>query len=191
MTATATKKRRAPRLLTAADYMALSDDGRRYELIDGELVMSPSPIYGHNAVELWVAARMQDYVDARRLGTVNIETDVVLDKRLVFRPDIHFVARSRRSIIRKHVYGAPDLAVEVTSPDNRPMDLFTKRRDYERYGVREYWILDIARQPFAAYQWHLRGGRYAGGLLDAAVLRARVIRGFSLKLKDIWERAAP
>jgi Uma2 family endonuclease len=169
--------------------MALPDDGKQYELIHGEMVMSPSASYEHSEVLLFVGGRLSEFVRAHSLGRVGIETDVVMGKDLVLRPDINFISKRQASIVRGHIYGAPDLVVEITSPGNWQMDIFAKMHDYERFGVREYWALDIVDRRFKAYQWHLRGKRYQGGLVATRVIKSRVLKGFVLKLEEVWDVA--
>ncbi|MBI5763897.1 MAG: Uma2 family endonuclease [Planctomycetes bacterium] len=189
MGAALAKKHKRNGLLTSAEYMALPDDGNRYELIHGELVMSPSSNFGHGSVALYVAGKMSDYARRKKLGRVTIETDVVIAKALVLRPDIAFVSSNQLAIIRGHIYGPPDLAVEITSPSNWQMDVFAKMREYERFGIREYWVLDIVDQRYKAYQWCLRGKRYHGGLVQGREIKSLVLKGFKLNLEDVWASA--
>lgn len=192
-TAPARKQRQSPRkgLVTVDEYMAMPDDGNRYELIHGELVMSPSGRFDHGAAVIVVAAKVRDFVYKRKLGWVTVETDVIMGKHLVLRPDISFVSNKQASIIKGHMYGPPDLAIEITSPSNRQMDVFAKRHEYERFGIREYWALDIAERRFQAYQWYLHNNEYRGGLLRSDSIKSRVLKGFVLKLDEVWEAAMP
>lgn len=175
--------------MTAAQYMSLPDDGCKYELISGELVLSPSYSHPHGRVAGCLFALLDEFVRRKRLGVVGLDTDVVFGRTEVRRPDLHFVSARRRSIIREHVHGAPDLVVEITSPSNWQEDIYTKRDDYERFGVREYWVLDIADGRHRAYQWHLRAGLFHGGIVETPELRSRLLKGFSLKLATVWNRA--
>ena len=185
------EKHGANGLLKTAEYMALPDDGNRHELIHGELVLSPSPQFRHGAVLVCVAGQIRQFVHSRKLGWVGVETDMVMGKNLVLRPDLCFISKRRGSIIRGHIHGAPDLVVEITSPGNWQMDVFAKRHEYERFGVREYWALDIVESRNKAYQWCLRGKRYQGGLVTGRTINSRVIRGFKLNLEEAWEAAMP
>lgn len=189
MGAAVAKKNKRNGLLTSAEYMALPDDGNRYELIFGELVMSPSARFGHGSVMAHVGGRLSDFVRSRKLGSVSVETDIVMGKHIVLRPDICFVSKRQSGIIREHIYGAPDLAVEITSPSNWQMDVFAKMHEYERFGIREYWVLDIVDQRFKAYQWCLRGKRYHGGLVQGREIKSLVLKGFKLNLEDVWALA--
>ncbi len=173
-----------------AQYLAMPDNGRQYELFKGELVMSPSAFFQHGRVAGYIFGLLDSFVTRRSLGLVGMETDVIMSKfTTVLRPDVCFVAQKNLSNIKGHIWGPPDLVVEVTSPANRESDLYDKRDDYERFGVREYWVLDIADKRNHAYQWRLKGGLYHGGLVEKATLKSTVLKGFTLKLKDVWRRA--
>jgi Uma2 family endonuclease len=184
--AVAKRNRRQNGLITSAEYMALPDDGNQYELIHGELVMSPSASFGHGAVVGYVVSKVADFVRMKKAGVVSVETDIVIDNHVVLRPDFTFVSKRQLKIVRGHIYGPPELAVEITSPSNWQMDVFAKMHEYERFGIREYWVLDIVDQRYKAYQWCLRGKRYQGGLVQGHEIKSRVIKGFKLKLEDVW-----
>ena len=130
--------------LTYADYAALPDDGRRYELIDGELLVTPSPSFSHQ----WVVGRLfvilDQHVRSRRLGVVFVSPlDVILNERSAPQPDIGFVASSREALITdRGVEGAPTLVVEVLSPSRPALDLVKKRKLYRENGIAHYWIAD-------------------------------------------------
>lgn len=186
---TIAKSHRRPRRVTVAQYMAMPDDGRRYELYHGILVMSPSAFYSHGRVILHVGGQMSEHAKKRKSGVVGIETDVVVSKDTVLRPDINFVSTRNRRVIRGHIYGPPELVVEVTSPSNWQRDVYDKRDEYERFGIKEYWVLDIAEGRKRAFQWSIRGGQYRGGQVEGPKLISTTLRGFELKLKDVWELA--
>lgn len=180
-----------PRPMSIAQYMQMPDDGNKYELFTGELIMSPSYFYPHGTVTGTIFAKLQRFLKSKPLGVVGLDTDVVMRPlRTVLRPDICYISNERRAIIRGHIHGAPDLAIEITSPSNWQNDVHFKRVQYERFGIREYWVIDIADQRNRAFQWTLRRGRLEGGLLEADAIRSRVLPGFLLRLKPLWKLAA-
>ena len=128
---------------TYADYAAL-DEGAPYQLINGELVMSPSPTRSHQAALLRLALMLQRFVVENSLGEVYVAPfDVKLSETEVYQPDLLFISADRLTIIaEQQVNGAPDLVVEVLSPATGYYDLTKKRRVYEVSGVKEYWIVD-------------------------------------------------
>lgn len=129
--------------VTYEDYVLLPED-RRYEVIDGELFLTPAPTLFHQAVLSRLTRILEDFVEARHLGVVfQAPCDVVLSKYDVFQPDAWYVSTSRRPILTEmFVAGAPDLVVEVLSPSTEDRDRIAKAKRYATFGVREMWILD-------------------------------------------------
>lgn len=133
-----------PIKLTYQDYCALPDDGRRYEILDGDLYMSPAPFVFHQRLVLRLATVLKTHVEAQDLGEVFIPPiDVILSKHNVVQPDVVFVSQSRREIVgEKNINGAPDLLVEVLSSSSVERDTRDKRNIYARCGVDHYWLID-------------------------------------------------
>jgi Uma2 family endonuclease len=134
----------AARKLTYDDYLRLPDDGKRYELIDGELQVTPAPGTRHQSTVANVLFLLGRHIRERRLGRLwTAPLDVFFGPTDVVQPDLVFVSAERREIITEvAVRGAPDLAIEVLSPSTRRRDEGIKLRQYEREGVLEYWLLD-------------------------------------------------
>jgi len=131
--------------LTVRDYMSMpEDDDRRFELIDGELILAPSPVPQHQDIVLNLARMLADFAESQDLGKVMVSPmDVVLSDHDVFQPDILFISRNRLHIIGdRNIQGAPDLVIEILSPSTEGRDRGIKLEQYLRYGVREYWIID-------------------------------------------------
>ena len=129
---------------TYADYAALPDDGRRYELMDGVLLMSPSPTPNHQFIVGRLFFYLCQYVDFAGLGRVlHAPLDVELAPKTVCQPDVLvLLGKNIAKIAEKRIIGAPDLAIEVASPGTAAYDRLTKTYTYARYGVQEYWIVD-------------------------------------------------
>jgi Uma2 family endonuclease len=136
----------APRKLTYDDYLRLPDDGKRYELIDGELHVTPAPGTRHQSTVANVLRLLGSFIYKRRMGRLwTAPLDVLFGPTDVVQPDLVFVSTERKEIITDAaVRGAPDLVIEVLSPSTRRRDEGVKLRQYEREGVREYWLLDPA-----------------------------------------------
>ncbi len=131
------------KLKTYDDYAKLPE-GAPYQLIEGELVMSPAPEEAHQRVEMRFVLDLGNFVTQRELGQVYTSPmDVYFGERETYQPDIVFVSRERLEIItRTRIEGAPDLVVEILSPATGYYDLAHKKDVYEKSGVKEYWILD-------------------------------------------------
>lgn len=124
------------------DYARFPDDGRRWEVIDGEAFMVPSPDTEHQDVVGRIYRRIADHVDTHGGGRVFIAPlDVILGPHDIFQPDVIFVSDEEAEVItEKHICGTPTWLVEVVSDPVR--DLRVKRDTYARYGVGEYWAID-------------------------------------------------
>lgn len=127
---------------TREQVLALPDDGNRYELFDGELVVTPSPAARHQGVISLLIARMVPYLEEHRLGRVMTSpADLSLDGKQVAQPDI-FVWPGRRMPQGWDLAPLPILAIEVLSPSTAHYDRAFKRRYYQRAGVAEFWVVD-------------------------------------------------
>ncbi|MGH9399816.1 MAG: Uma2 family endonuclease [Thermoanaerobaculia bacterium] len=178
----------ANRKFTYEELRAMPQDGKRYELLDGEVYMAPSPNRKHQKVvgNLYVALRR--FVEEHDLGEVYLAPfDVVLSEQNVVQPDILFVRKERLlSITPLFVNGAPDLVVEVLSPGNADFDRQTKRRVYAAAGVPEVWYIDPRDDTFEVLR--LSGGAYetAHRLSGDARLALETLSGFDLPLSRVF-----
>jgi Uma2 family endonuclease len=139
-------------------YAAMPDDGQRYEIIDGSLeLMSPAPSTTHQSVggELYFILKQtcnSDYV------IYNAPLDVILSATDVLQPDLVMVHRSRLEIVTKRgIEGPPDLVAEIVSPGSRRRDKVVKMGRYAKYGVPEYWIIDIEARTLEQYRLEDKG----------------------------------
>ena len=148
-------------ILTYQDYAALPDDGRRYELHQGELSVTPAPSTRHQGVIIALGSRLYEHANARGLGRVFIApTDCILSNVTVVQPDILYIAAERLSIISERaIEGAPTLVVEVLSPTSVRLDRDRKMKLYAEHGVPYYWIVDPEDRSVEAYA--LEGPAYA------------------------------
>jgi Uma2 family endonuclease len=149
---------------TYEDYAALPDDGKRYEIHDGELCEMTGPNTLHQVVSANLFRVVDAHVRARNLGLVLFAPlDVILSEQLsettVLQPDLIYVDSSRRGVLKmRGVEGAPTLAVEILSPSTAAIDRGRKRRLYARYGVLYLWFVDPIARDIEALT--LRGGDY-------------------------------
>jgi Uma2 family endonuclease len=138
MAPTVTEKKK----YTYEDYLKTPDD-ERYELIEGELLMTPSPITKHQRISRELEFEIMKFVKANDLGEVFYAPyDVYLDNENVVQPDILFISKERLNIIgEKNIQGAPDLVIEIISESTAYRDLVQKKKLYGKFGVKEYWIV--------------------------------------------------
>lgn len=131
-------------ILTTAEYLQTVESMRVQELIYGTLRIAESPLVRHQQLLLELAVLMRVFVGQHRLGTVIIAPqDVILDpaRALIVQPDLMFVSNARHHIISDHVWGAPDLVVEVMSPQPRIGKLDERIGYFSQYGVKECWLI--------------------------------------------------
>ena len=140
--------------LTYEDYAALPDDGRRYELHEGELSVTPAPGVSHQETLAKLFVILWSHVDASGLGKILFApVDCILEGITVVQPDIVFVDAAHLSVVSERgVEGPPTLAVEVISPSTGDIDRRRKMQLYARYSVPYYWIVDPPARTIEAYQ---------------------------------------
>ena len=139
---------------TYQDYLLFPNDGKRYELIEGERYVTPAPRTKHQKICTTLVTFLNEYARKGNKGEVYCPpTDVVLSKMDVVQPDLLFVSQARISIVTKeNIQGAPDLMVEILSDSTRRTDEIIKRKLYEKQGVAEYWIIDPEIDTIKVYR---------------------------------------
>ncbi len=129
------------------DLLAMPEDGRRYEIHRGELVVVPSPMPCHQIATVELVTLLRDY--GRKSGGIALVAplDIVFDEYDVVQPDVVFFRAERRDLVQPYEVTrvAPDIAVEVLSPSTAAVDRGRKMRMFAEYGVPEYWIVDPVR----------------------------------------------
>jgi len=166
--------------LTADEYSQLEDDGCRYELIDGVVCMTPSPVGVHTFVVGEITAQIGAFLRKHPLGRVAVGLDVHVGegprgRELVYRPDVLFLRSEHVRRGMEFVSVPPDLIVEVVSVTSRRLDQVTKKADYERFGVAEYWVLDPERDAMCFYR--LEAGKYVEVQTEENIFRSVALPG--------------
>ena len=131
--------------------------GKRFlEIIDGTpVMMSPRPATNHNSIVGNIFSIFRQFLRGKRCRAFVDGVDVHLDEKNTVAPDVLIVC-DKDKIRHDGIYGTPDLVVEVLSPSSRKYDRTTKLALYERFGVKEYWIVDPDAKSIDVY--HLRDG---------------------------------
>jgi len=131
-------------VLTYEDYAALPDDGKRYELHEGELSVTPAPGARHQEVLLNLALLLTPYVRAHTAGKLFIAPfDCIMTNFTVVEPDLLYVDETRRQLLSERALeGAPTLAIEILSPSTGHIDRRRKMTLYAKHDVTWYWIVD-------------------------------------------------
>jgi len=172
---------------TYEDYVLLPED-RRYEVIDGELYLTPAPTPYHQLVKQRIEQHLLEHVQSSNLGVVlDAPCDVVLSRFDVLQPDIFFIAADRLSIMgEKYISEAPDLVVEVLSPGTRKRDRVFKAKQYARFGVREMWIADPDRKTIEVLVNTEEGFRREAAYVGDDVLRSSILPGLEVPLSRVF-----
>ncbi|MDP9342555.1 MAG: Uma2 family endonuclease [Actinomycetota bacterium] len=172
--------------LTYEDLRAFPEDNLRRELIDGELVVTAAPSTRHQDVVVRLCIRLGLYAEERGGKLYVAPTDVFLADTNVVEPDVLFVRPENVSKVeRPFVRGAPDLVVEVSSPSTRRLELVRKRELYERFGIPEYWFVDLEADRVEVYR--LEEARHGPPALlsRADTLESPQAPGFSIPVADL------
>ncbi len=137
---------------TYEDYLKTPED-ERYELIEGELLMTPAPIPKHQRISRELEFEILKLVKATDLGEVfDAPCDVHLDNENVIQPDILFISKERLNIIgEKNIQGAPDLVIEIISESTAYRDFVQKKKLYAKFRVKEYWIVIPEEESIEVY----------------------------------------
>lgn len=175
--------------LTYDDYVKLPDDGKRYEIIDGELYVNPAPVPTHQFIITNILTAFRVYARAHGGRAAGAPIDVVLADDRIVQPDVIFIKADRFSIIGpKNILGAPHIVVEVLSDGMRRYDEIQKRQVYESSGVDEYWVVDpeiemvrISRSIGGAYVKAEEINTDEGGTITSPLLP-----DFSLPIEEVF-----
>ncbi len=174
---------------TYDDYALLPDDGKRYEVIRGELYKSAAPRPLHQRVITRLAFFLEGYLQESKLGTVFVAPiDVILPDKLgePVQPDIVVIRRESLPVVGElNIQGAPDLVMEVLWPSNPSHDVRLKYEIYAEAGVPEYWIIDPRERTAEIHV--LRDGSYRllGSFGEDEVARSEVLAGFAVLVNGI------
>jgi len=173
---------------TVKDYMS-TPEGMRYQLLDGEMILAPSPTDKHQRLLANLYRAVHSYVEAGNLGQVRFAPlDVVLSEYDVAQPDLMFVSNERLSVFTEaNLQGAPDLVVEILSPSTAGYDQGYKRALYARHEVKEYWLVDPDAETVEVLvlgEESLNPHRVFGG---TQTLESPLLEGLALELADLFE----
>ena len=171
---------------TYEDYLNAPED-KRYELLDGALVMAPAPGERHQSVSIRLGSKLFQFVAENRLGEVySAPFDVVLSDTDVVQPDLLFVSNARAHIITPaNIQGAPDLVVEILSPSTVERDKTFKRALYAEHGVGEYWMVDTDARTITVLLGE-RGFAVEGIYGEGATLESPTLGSFALRIDDVF-----
>jgi Uma2 family endonuclease len=173
---------------TYEDYAGLPDDGHRYEIVNGVLVMAPAPDLGHQSIVLRLSYYLFAHAELAGLGRVFAgPVDVELGSKNVFQPDVVVILNAHLDrMTQKKIIGAPDLVVEVASPSTAAYDRLTKYDVYARAGITEYWIVKPTTRTVEVLV--LEDGEYRslGVFRGQQTLPSRVVPGLPVRVEQFF-----
>jgi Uma2 family endonuclease len=162
----------------------------RYELRNYQLIEMASPKPKHQRIQFKLSKKMDSFIEQNQLGEILISPlDVLFDIGDVVQPDIIFVSTNQKNIVEEsYIKGIPDLLVEIVSKGSIARDYIEKKNDYERFGVKEYWIIDSMNESIWVYvmnenkKYDLFSNAESGD-----IAKSKILDGFELKHDLIFE----
>mgnify|MGYP003438912923 FL=1 len=182
------------KIWTYEDYLNLADD-KTCEILGGRLsMMVPAPEFNHQLISARMQFLIMRFVEKKDLGyVVDAPTDVVLDEVNVVQPDILFISRENRAIIKKKgVFGPPDLIVEIVSPSTQHRDVYEKKDLYATFKVKEYWIVNPYMKCIEVLSLNGKGvyTLFSEGYMDEGghgTIKSNVLKDFIVNLEDVFK----
>jgi Uma2 family endonuclease len=175
-------------VLTYDDYVELPNDGKRYEILEGELAVTPAPTPKHQNASVNLTAILSPHVKANDLGKLyHAPIDLILESTSVLQPDLLFVAKARLNIITgRGIEDAPDLVIEIVSPSTSRTDRITKAQLYARHKVPAYWIVDPEQETLEIYLLDADSYRLVASLQGDTPTSVPPFTDLKIAAKDIF-----
>jgi Uma2 family endonuclease len=170
------------------DYKLLPE-GAPYQLIEGELIMTPAPNTSHQIISGNLNEKIRAFVKEKNAGLLlYAPIDIYLDAKNVFQPDIVFISQQRRDIIKDDgIHGAPDMVIEILSPSTAYYDLKKKYKIYEKFGVKEYWIVDPEIKSVELFSLTEQGKFVlSAGLYEQGIVKSGILSGIEITLEEVF-----
>ncbi len=183
MALTASEKKK----YTYEDYLK-TPDYERYELIEGDMLMTPSPATRHQRISRKLTVQLSIYVEKYNLGEIFVAPyDVYLNNENVVQPDIMFISKDRMNIIgEKNIQDAPDIVVEIISESNAYRDLVQKKKLYARFQVKEYWIVIPGEELIEIYTLKDNTYMFYKTYTKNDILESPYLQDMRIELKSIF-----
>ena len=174
---------------TYAEYCLLPDDGKRYEVLDGRVVVSPAAGSDHQGIQFMLAHFLCVAIELRRRGRAFTDIDCHLLAHDIVRPDLVVVLQAHtHRIIQTHIVGTPDLAIEILSPRTAARDRTTKKQRYEAAGLPELWLVDGKQR--VVEQFVHDGKRFGPAIVRSTKIRLAILPTVEIPLRNVWSRGS-
>jgi Uma2 family endonuclease len=175
-------------ILTYEDYVLLPNDRNRYEILEGELTVTPTPSTKHQSASANLFKLLSTHIDDRNLGKLfYAPVDLILDPTTILQPDLLFVFSAHQHIITERaIEGVPDLVVEILSPTTSRTDRVTKAQIYARHSIPAYWIVDPEREVIEIYSLEIDTYRLAATLEGKIPMSASPFKELEIAARDVF-----
>jgi len=174
--------------LSARERWAALPEGTRAELIDNQIIMSPSPTSFHQSIALTFASELRNFLKKRPgMGKAFIAPlDVEIAPDYILQPDVLYLSAAKQKYVGAYIQGTPDLVLEVLSPGNVHNDLVVKKNLYESHGVAEYWIVDPETQTVEVLYLAETGQYQIHQRAQSGRVESKLISGFGVELEELF-----
>jgi len=181
-----------PLHLTEEEFLEFCDEDTRAEYIDGEVIVHSPVSNKHCRIATFLTTILQLHIDQHQLGIVWADNFQVRPRPGLRRiPDLIFVSVENQVVVtNSEVDGAPDLVVEIVSPDSVERDWRVKYLEYEKAGIREYWVIDPIYEKMNIYCLNEQG-KYQPQQAENKILKSKVLAGFWIKPDWLWQEPLP
>jgi Uma2 family endonuclease len=176
---------------TSADLLLMSDDGKRYEIVEGELYVSRPPHWHHQFACGQLFRFLQEWSERSGLGVANGAPGMIFAEDNDVAPDVVWISHDRLAAALGEdgkLYAAPELVIEVLSPGlvNQQRDRQAKLKLYSRRGIQEYWIVDWQQQQVEVYRRAQTELVLAATLYRADALQSPLLPGFLCQVAALF-----
>jgi Uma2 family endonuclease len=175
--------------MTVKEFYELPEGPPYFQLIDGDLYMSPSPRRYHQQISMFLSGVLFPFIEEHRLGELYAApSDVTLANDVILNPDLYFVSRERAHILTdKGANGAPDLVIEILSPSTAKLDVGRKREIYAESGVREMWVIAPETRTVEVHRFAENREQPVAILSIGETLASPVLPGLALPIADVFK----
>ncbi|RMD94331.1 MAG: Uma2 family endonuclease [Calditrichaeota bacterium] len=178
--------------MTEEEFLDFCDEDIRAEFIDGEVIVFTPASNKHSSIQMFIGWLIQLYVAKNNLGKVwgeNFQVRLRPGLRLV--PDLIYVSKENKvKITETEIEGAPDLVVEIVSPDSVDRDWRDKYYEYQQAKVKEYWIIDPNTHRLEIYCLD-NEGKYVAQKSTEGTVKSKILPGFWMKPEWLWQEPLP
>lgn len=173
---------------THADLLSFPEDGKRREIIDGDMFVTPAPKLNHQRILIRLTEAFLNHLSSHPVGELIVSPmDVIFSDFDVLEPDLIFVLNEHKEILKDWVRGAPDLVIEILSPTTAARDRGVKLRTYARFGVKEYWIVDPEERAVEVYHLMLEGYELVRTFQQTDTITSSLLPEFALPVSAVFK----